>query len=570
MAAKHNSNQGTASKTTNPALSKAKASVHSPLLQAPVLSLPSVDVPPSVDVRGLRRRSDFEGYGDSGDLHEEILNSLSGDEVVVAGSATADKILVAQSQGATSIDATAGVDASGQAGTEGLDAMSAAGADGASIDPNALPATQAGPAGAAASSLGALEVGGAAAAVGAGAAAGAGAGAGAGAAAAATAGAGAAAGAAVTTAAAGPAAITGAVADGYVRGAKIYIDENGNGIADASEDTGVVTDAAGKFTLQTTKVGAILAVGGVNIDTGVVNTLVLKAPTGSTVINPLTTMVQAYLEAHPTATIAAAETIVQNGLGLPNIDLLSYDPLSAGDANAVAVQKKAAQLASVLIIAASDPSGTLTAAEAANAVIGNLLTAIGTGTGVPVNLADLTTLTSLLSNGAGGSVTDKLVTDIVTASSAIGSAANLGAIAAAQGQSLDTTPPSAPTMAPDLLAGYDSGVSATDNVTKVTSPVVRVSFNTTALDGSAAVTGNVVKVYAGITMLATVTLSATDIAAGYSDVQLSTLADGSYAVTAEISDGAGKISPASAALGIVIDTLAPGAPVIGAVAGDNV
>ena len=91
----------------------------------------------------------------------------------------------------------------------------------------------------------------------------------------------------------------GVVADGYIRGAQIYIDTNANGVADASELlAGVVTDANGNFFLPSTApTGTIIAVGGVNIDTGVASTVALKAPAGSTTINPLTTLVQAVIDA---------------------------------------------------------------------------------------------------------------------------------------------------------------------------------------------------------------------------------------------------------------------------------
>ena len=76
---------------------------------------------------------------------------------------------------------------------------------------------------------------------------------------------------------------SGIVADGYVRGAQIFIDANGNGVAESGEAlAGVLTDANGNFFLPPgAPVGAVIAVGGINIDTGVVNTLALRAPAGA-------------------------------------------------------------------------------------------------------------------------------------------------------------------------------------------------------------------------------------------------------------------------------------------------
>jgi hypothetical protein len=150
--------------------------------------------------------------------------------------------------------------------------------------------------------------------------------------------------------------LTGRVADGYVRGAKIFVDANHNGVADASEDTGAVTDAQGNFSLQTALQGSIIAVGGTNIDTGLANTMVLKAPAGSTAINPLTTVLQQYSESHPTVSLAAAQAAVNTALGIPaGINLTTYDPLAAAsptDPVALAVQKIAAE-----IVATSTLSG---------------------------------------------------------------------------------------------------------------------------------------------------------------------------------------------------------------------
>ena len=148
-------------------------------------------------------------------------------------------------------------------------------------------------------------------------------------------------------------AFAGKVADGYIAGAAIYIDIDGDGIADAEEATGVVTDSQGNFALETNLSGALIAIGGTNIDTGLANTLILSAPAGSTIITPLTTLV------HQVARLqnldaSAAETLVQNALGLSaDVDLNQYDPLaqSATDAIALAVQKLAAQVAAIVTLA---------------------------------------------------------------------------------------------------------------------------------------------------------------------------------------------------------------------------
>jgi len=142
--------------------------------------------------------------------------------------------------------------------------------------------------------------------------------------------------------------ITGSVADGYVSGAQIYVDNNGNGIPDPGEDTGVTTDANGDFSLPVNQAtGPILAVGGTNIDTGLPNDLILSAPQGGTVVNPITSLIQEVIYSEG-GTVADAEAKIQSALGIDaDLDLSAYDPLAQdpGDDDAVATQSLAAQLA---------------------------------------------------------------------------------------------------------------------------------------------------------------------------------------------------------------------------------
>lgn len=173
----------------------------------------------------------------------------------------------------------------------------------------------------------------------------------------------------------------GVVADGYVAGATVFVDNNRNGLFDAGEAS-AVTDANGDFELLTFGDGPIVALGGVNTDTGLANTVALVAPTGSTVINPLTTLVQAVIDSGATA--ADAETQVKAALGLDaGLDLGSTDLIAAagaGDTAALAAQQAAAIVVSI-IAAASDIDGnaegalvdqlaaTVTAAAAAGATV---------------------------------------------------------------------------------------------------------------------------------------------------------------------------------------------------------
>lgn len=358
---------------------------------------------------------------------------------------------------------------------------------------------------------------------------------------------------------------TGKVADGYVRGAQIYVDGyNGgtvNGQPDAAEALpGVVTDANGNFFLPDGISGAILAKGGVDIATGQPNTMVLKAPSGSTMISPLTTLVQAYAEANGVSA-TDANVAVLDALGLDNtLDLRTYDPLtvlSGGtDATALAVQKAAVQVATVVQAAAAAPAGSNTADTVGSTVIANLVQQIETALAgsSTVDLGNTTTLTTIL-----GTVTTATVTSIETATDAIAAAATLDQVVNAQAAVLDTINPAAPTGI-TLLAASDSGVSG-DNLTNITSPFVRVALNVTATDGSAAVAGNTVTVFHGATNVGMAVLTAGNISSGYVDVALAGLAANTVnGLSATVTDAASHASTASPTYSLTIDTALPVAP----------
>ena len=354
---------------------------------------------------------------------------------------------------------------------------------------------------------------------------------------------------------------TGVVADGYVRGAQIYIDSNGNGTPDTDEIlVGVVTDSNGNFILPDgSPTGTIIATGGINIDTGVLNTIVLKAPTGSSMISPLTTLVQEYVETNSTTTAAASAAVVA-ALGLATgTDLTSYDPLAAlaadpNDATALAVQIATAQVATIVILAAENPTDGSDSTDAAATVIDNLVTQITTATAgsTTIDLTDDTVITAALDEASTTSVDT-----ITTATTDIADATTLTEVSAAQAIATDTIDPAAPT-AIVLTAASDSGVSSTDNLTNDTTPTVRVSFNATANDGTAVVADDTVTVLSGATEVGEVTLTSTNIANGYVEVTASALTpDGVHNLTAVLRDIAGNESAASAALAVTLDTTAP-------------
>jgi hypothetical protein len=127
---------------------------------------------------------------------------------------------------------------------------------------------------------------------------------------------------------------TAQVEDGYISGATVFADANGTGQL-ASNDVSTTTDANGNFTL-TGGTGPLIAFGGTDISTGLVFKGQLDAPSGSTVIDPLTTLISGLQQAAG-LTVAAAEQEVLAAFGLPSsTDLTTLDPIAGakgGDAD---------------------------------------------------------------------------------------------------------------------------------------------------------------------------------------------------------------------------------------------
>ncbi|MGD1937645.1 MAG: DUF4347 domain-containing protein [Cyanophyceae cyanobacterium] len=108
---------------------------------------------------------------------------------------------------------------------------------------------------------------------------------------------------------------------------------------------------------------------------------------------------------------------------------------------------------------------------------------------------------------------------------------------------LDTTAPLAPG-APDLQVGSDSNVN-NDNVTNVANPIFDVTTNVVATD--------TVEILNGATVLGSVVSGGTT-----ANVTATGIAEGTYSVTARVTDLAGNVGPIGTALNpVVIDRTAP-------------
>ncbi|WOJ97249.1 tandem-95 repeat protein [Congregibacter brevis] len=192
--------------------------------------------------------------------------------------------------------------------------------------------------------------------------------------------------------------------DGYISGGFVWADADGDGEFDPGLEAFGTTNEVGQFSLSGAVSGTLYMTGGVDISTRLPFEGVLKAPEGSTVITPLTTLVVAVLESgdptlpsDPALALAEAELRVQQSLGLPDVDLSTYDPIDvlansvdpAAKEQAAAVFSVASQVLNTAKIAGSAVAGAsggeVSETEGESAAFASLANLINTSPS-PVNL----------------------------------------------------------------------------------------------------------------------------------------------------------------------------------------
>ena len=289
---------------------------------------------------------------------------------------------------------------------------------------------------------------------------------------------------------------SGQLVDGYIAGATVFADANGDGVWEPGEAK-TTSDANGNFTLQNAS-GPLVATGGVDISTNLPFTGTLTAPSGYQVITPLTTLVNAMLPQTPTATEEQnAEQQVLTAMGITlgaGESLSSLDPVAgaeAGDAGAKAALIAGATVEDsidLLTTALSAAEGSSTASTHA-AVVQALAGAIAANPGAPLDLTSQTTLGGITAQAAETvdptdstplsapfisnvakvvSNSNANLTQAATAASdpetAVASSQDtaLGAIASALSDpaSVSSTP-----AAPTIALAQDTGASSSDGVT---------------------------------------------------------------------------------------------------------
>ena len=112
---------------------------------------------------------------------------------------------------------------------------------------------------------------------------------------------------------------SGFAVDGYLKDSTVLCDSNSNGSADTGE-TNVITNSGGGFVFPTVCTAPLVLIGGVSTDTNLPFIGKLKAPAGSKLITPLTTLMAEGM--------TQAQIISALGL-LANTDVLNTDPAYA-------------------------------------------------------------------------------------------------------------------------------------------------------------------------------------------------------------------------------------------------
>ncbi len=146
---------------------------------------------------------------------------------------------------------------------------------------------------------------------------------------------------------------SGKLIDGYIAGSTVFIDSNNNGSLDIGENS-TTTDANGDFSftgLTQTELdaGPIVAFGGTDISTGLPFEGFYTAPTGSTTVSPLSTLLHELVK--DGLTESEAEDLIATTFGLDtNIDLLNYDPIQEQNPQ---VQIVAVQIANLVNLSAA-------------------------------------------------------------------------------------------------------------------------------------------------------------------------------------------------------------------------
>jgi len=309
--------------------------------------------------------------------------------------------------------------------------------------------------------------------------------------------------------------LLGWLADGPSRGARIYADRDGNGSPSANEDTGLTSNRYGLLALSPADASApVIATGGLDTFTSQPNQMVLQAPAGAVVVNPLTTLVQALVHQDGMTVAAAASAVAQAlnlTLSLPaGFDLTNFDPLQTSANEGLPVQIAAVQVASLVTLGADSAAQRLALTAALADAIANAGTA-------PIDLGDETFLSTLLAQvWPAGEDVSALANHVSTAVIIIGTAGDQNTLNVAQTWALDLYAPGQPSLA--LVLPPLPSAQGDDPYTRIFIDLPALD----AMDGSAPAVGDTLHILIGADEARAVSLSlnSDDLDAGYVTARL--------------------------------------------------
>ena len=214
----------------------------------------------------------------------------------------------------------------------------------------------------------------------------------------------------------------GSAQDGFIAGGSIYEDTNDNGELDAGDELVATTDDAGNFELPPGTTGRLFLSGGTDISTGLPFDGVLSAPAGSTVLTPLTTLIDS-LSSDGSVSVEDAEAQVSSAFGIDqDVDLTTFDPINAalsGDPDGATVFAAGSQVLSTVSLAGAVVDGA-GGTDGQGAAFEALADAVGSSSGT-IDLADTTVIGDVIAtagtaaNADSNDVEDALAvaTDII-------------------------------------------------------------------------------------------------------------------------------------------------------------
>jgi hypothetical protein len=214
--------------------------------------------------------------------------------------------------------------------------------------------------------------------------------------------------------------ISGKVADGYLVGATVFMDKNGNYKLDAGEPT-ATTDANGAYTMtvDAADVGkypiVAMATKGVTIDkdtmAAVPNSYLLSMPAtavsgtvSNNFISPMSSQLREMMETGKYATIQDAMSALRTKLGMPGIDMLT-DYMAANNATMHTAAQNMASLMGSQMPQVFNTSGSTTSVDVnryrgmMGTIFSNMSSIRGNGSNAQTNMTTLVgNMTTLLTN----------------------------------------------------------------------------------------------------------------------------------------------------------------------------